>query len=146
MSRVAVVGAGSCGTTLADLLAKKGHEVRLWAREPEIAAAVLEQHENPLYLRGFPLSPQLQATTSLAEAVREADVVVSVSPAQFVRRVMAEAAAAMRPDALVVSASKGIEKETLCTMAGVLRQVLPPTAPASDVVACSESASGTPGR
>ncbi|HEX9106075.1 MAG TPA: NAD(P)H-dependent glycerol-3-phosphate dehydrogenase, partial [Longimicrobiales bacterium] len=125
---VAVVGAGSWGTTLANLLAKKGSDVRLWAREPEVAAGVNGQRENPLYLPGFHLSERLQATTSLPDAVADADVVVSVSPAQFVRRVMAEVGASMRPDALVVSASKGIEKDTLCTMAGVLRQVLPPGA------------------
>ncbi len=125
MSRVAVVGAGSCGTTLADLLAKKGGAVRLWALEPPVAAAVNERRENAAFLPGVRLSERIEATTSLTDAVADADVVVSVSPAQHVRDVMAGAAGAMRPDALVVSASKGIEKDTLCTMAGVLRQVLP---------------------
>ena len=125
MSAVAVVGAGSWGTTLADLLGRKGCDARLWALEAEVAAAVNERRENPVYLPGFRLDERVRATTALADAVADADVVVSVSPAQHVRRVMAAAAGAMRPDALVVSASKGIEKVTLCTMAGVLREVLP---------------------
>ncbi len=128
MRTVAVVGAGSWGTTLANLLAKKECAVRLWALEPEIAAAVNARHENPVYLTGLKLSERVEATTSLPDAVAGADVVVSVSPAQHVRAVMAGAAGAMPRDALVVSASKGIEKDSLCTMAGVLRDVLPPGA------------------
>ncbi len=125
MPTAAVVGAGSWGTTLANLLAKKGCAVRLWALEPEVAAAVNEQRANPTFLPGVRLNERVRATTSLPDAVAEADVVVSVSPAQHVRQVMAGAAGAMQPEALVVSASKGIEKDTLCTMAGVLRDVLP---------------------
>ncbi len=128
MATVAVIGAGGWGTTLANLLAKKGGAVRLWALEPEVAAAVNERRENAAFLPGVRLSERVEATTSLTDAVAGADVVVSVSPAQHVREVMARAAAAMRPDALVVSASKGIEKDSLCTMAGVLRAVLPPGA------------------
>ena len=133
MPTVAIVGAGSWGTTLANLLGKKDCEVRLWALEPEVVAAVNERRENPAYLPGFALSERVRATTSLAAAVADADVVVSVSPAQHVREVMARAADVMRPDALVVSASKGIEKDSLCTMAGVLGQVLPPVARARAV-------------
>jgi glycerol-3-phosphate dehydrogenase (NAD(P)+) len=125
MERIAVVGAGSWGTTLANLLAKKGYPVRLWAHDPTVARQIQAEHENTTYLAGIRLDPRLEATSSLEEAVRGAGVVVSVSPAQFVRRVMTEAAPATRPDALVVSASKGIEKETLCTMDAALREVLP---------------------
>ncbi|HET9985259.1 MAG TPA: NAD(P)H-dependent glycerol-3-phosphate dehydrogenase [Longimicrobiales bacterium] len=125
MEQVAVVGAGSWGTTLANLLAKKGYPVRLWAHDPAVAQQIRAARENTTYLPGIPLDPKLEATTSLEDAVRGASVVVSVSPAQFVRGVMTEAAPAIAPDALVVSASKGIEKETLCTMDATLREVLP---------------------
>lgn len=128
MSAVAVIGAGAWGTTLANLLAKKGCAVRLWALEPEVVRAVNDQHQNPTYLAGIPLHESLQATSSLEGAVEGAGVIVSVTPAQYVRGVMQRAVAAMSQDALVVSASKGIEMETLCTMAGVLQQVLPPGA------------------
>src|SRR5690606_24838180 len=132
--RVAVIGAGSWGTTLANLLAKKGHRVRLWAYEEDVAGAITATRENPRYLPGIPLHPGLAATHRLEEAVAEAEVVVSVTPSQHVRRVMAEAAPAIRPDALVVSASKGIEVSTLQTMAEVLEAVLP--APLAERACC----------
>jgi glycerol-3-phosphate dehydrogenase (NAD(P)+) len=123
---VAVLGAGSWGTTLANLLAKKGHPVRIWAYEPEVAEAINAHHENTGYLKGISLDPRLEATGDLALALRDAEVIVSVSPSQHVRRVLADAVPAIRTDALVVSASKGIETSTLKTMAEVLDDVLPP--------------------
>jgi len=123
--RVAVLGAGSWGTTLANLLAKKGNEVVLWSYEPDVAAAVNASLENPKYLPGISLAPSLRAETGLARAVSRAAIVVSVSPAQFVRRVTEQALPALDPAALVVSASKGIELGTLDTMAQVLGDVLP---------------------
>ena len=122
---VAVLGAGSWGTALANLLAKKGRTVRLWALEPDVVTGINERLENAVYLRGIPLSPRLRATGRLEEAVTGAGTVVAVSPAQYMRRVMAEAAPCIEPEALVISASKGIEKGTLQTMAEVLHQVLP---------------------
>ncbi|MEN8374437.1 MAG: NAD(P)H-dependent glycerol-3-phosphate dehydrogenase [Gemmatimonadota bacterium] len=126
MNAVGVVGAGSWGTALALLLAKKGHDVRLWSYEEDVAEAITQSRENSIYLPGVPLPPRLVATTNLAEAVEGAPVVVSVSPSQHVSRVMAEAAPALHPSALVVSASKGIETATLRTMAEVLDAALPP--------------------
>jgi glycerol-3-phosphate dehydrogenase (NAD(P)+) len=122
---IGVVGAGNWGTALANLLAKNGHHVRLWAYEPEVAEAINDRHENPRYLRGVVLHQTLGATTDLGEAVSHADIVLSVSPAQHVRGVMGRAASALREDVLVVSASKGIEKNSLHTMAEVLDDVLP---------------------
>jgi glycerol-3-phosphate dehydrogenase (NAD(P)+) len=125
MDVVCVAGAGSWGTALADLLARKGCEVRLWSFEAVVAEAVNQTHLNDKYLAGVPLHEGIRAVTSLAEAVADADVIVSVSPAQHVRRVMRAAVPGMREGALVVSASKGIETTTLHTMAGVLDEVLP---------------------
>ncbi len=126
--RTAVVGAGSWGTALANLLARKGVPTVLWSHEADVAEAIERDHVNPRYLKQVPLDPRLRATPSMAEAVDGAEVVVSVSPSHVVRPVMAEAGRRMRPDALVVSASKGIELETLKTMDGVLEEVLPPAA------------------
>ncbi len=123
--RVAVVGAGSWGTTLANLLAKKGRDVTLWAYEPDTVRSIEESRENSLFLPDVELDSRLVATNDIAEAVRGAGVVISVSPAQHVRRVMSEAAPSLRKDALVVSASKGIETTNLMTMAEVLGEVLP---------------------
>lgn len=123
--RIAVAGAGSWGTTLANLLAKKGHPVRLWSFETDVADVINETRVNQPYLPDVRLDDRLTATSSLAEAVEGAGVVVSVSPSQHVRQVMRKAAQVMRRDALVVSASKGIETSTLETMADVLEDVLP---------------------
>src|SRR3954470_8378828 len=113
--QVAVIGAGSWGTALASLLAKKGHTVRVWSFEADVAASINQQHENTKYMKGFPLAPSLSATTDIAEAVRGAHAVLSISPAQHVRGVMQSAAPSIENDAIVISASKGIELGSLKT-------------------------------
>jgi glycerol-3-phosphate dehydrogenase (NAD(P)+) len=123
--RIGVVGAGSWGTTLANLLAKKGHDVRMWSFEADVTAAINEENENTAYLPGVVLDERLTATSDLGEAVADAQVVLSVSPSQHVRAVMAEASESLGEGVLVVSASKGIETRTLETMAEVLDDVLP---------------------
>jgi glycerol-3-phosphate dehydrogenase (NAD(P)+) len=123
--QVAVVGAGSWGTTLANLLAKKGHEVRLWSFEEDVTAAIHKTRENTIYLPGVSLDGRLQATSDLSGAVRGAGVVVSVSPSQHVRGVMSSAVSDLGDGVLVVSASKGIETRSLETMDEVLSDVLP---------------------
>lgn len=122
--RATVVGAGAWGTALATLLARNGHDVRIWSYEAEVAKAINIQRRNP-YLEGIDLPEGLCAETDLAAAVRGATLVVSATPSQFVRRVMAEAAGALEPDVLLVSASKGLELGTLLRMDEVLGQVLP---------------------
>jgi glycerol-3-phosphate dehydrogenase (NAD(P)+) len=123
-ARVGVVGAGSWGTALAMVLAKKGHEVRLWSFESEIVDQVNSQRENRTYLPDITLPGSLQATDKLSEAVGGASFVISVSPSQVVHQVMSEAAGDISPDAIVISASKGIELTTLRRMDEVLKAVL----------------------
>jgi len=123
--RIAVIGAGSWGTALANLLAKKGADTVLWSFEPDVAESIARDHWNCRYLTEIELDPRLAATTSIESAVEGASVVVSVSPSHVVRRVMASASPYIAPDALVVSASKGIEVESLMMMDGVLGEVLP---------------------
>ena len=122
--RAAVVGAGAWGTALAKVLADAGHDVCMWSFEPEVADSINERSENP-YLAGIRLPAELKAEADLGRAVKGAELVVSVSPSQVVRGVMAEAAGHIREDALVVSASKGIEFGTLMRMDQVLAEVLP---------------------
>jgi glycerol-3-phosphate dehydrogenase (NAD(P)+) len=122
---IGVVGAGSWGTALANLLAKKGHDVRLWSYEEDVTKAIEEERCNTVYLPEIELSENLSATSDLAAAVSGVDVVLSVSPSQHVRRVMTAAAPAIPENALVMSASKGIETSTLETMAEVLEDTLP---------------------
>ena len=121
---VAVVGAGAWGTALAALLATKGHDVTIWSYEAEVAESINERHVNP-YLIDISLPEQLRAATELGAAVAGADVVLSASPAQFVRSIMGEAAEHLASEALIVSASKGIELGSLLRMDEVLAAVLP---------------------
>ncbi|MCH7934470.1 MAG: NAD(P)-dependent glycerol-3-phosphate dehydrogenase [Gemmatimonadetes bacterium] len=126
MKRVAVIGAGSWGTALAAVLAKKGHDVHLWAFEAEVAEQITQGQENTSYLSGVDLPENLRSTADLESALEGAEVVVSVSPAQVVGSVMAEAAPHIADDALVLSASKGIETTTLRRMDEVISEVLSP--------------------
>ena len=109
---------------MATLLAGAGHRVTLWSFEADVAESINTQNRNP-YLAGVSLPASLTATTDISQAVIGADLVVSVSPSQFVAQVMGQAAAHMRPDALVVSASKGIELDTLRRMDEVIGDVIP---------------------
>ena len=122
---VAVLGAGSWGTTLADLLARKGLPVVLWAYEPAVAESINQGHENALYLAGCQLDARLRATTDPAAAVRGADVVVSASPSHVVRGVLTSVAGAVGATAVVASATKGIETDTLALMSDVAAEALP---------------------
>ena len=124
MTRVAVVGAGSWGTALSALLSDKGHDVCLWAFEPHVAEQITQSRENVSYLSGVKLPENLRSTADLAKALQGAEVVVSVSPAQVVGPVMEEAAPHIEEDALVVSASKGVETTTLRRMDEVMSEIL----------------------
>lgn len=122
--RVGVVGAGAWGTTLAALLAKKGHRVVLWAYEPEVAEEIATSSENRTYLPGVSLPDDLGVTNAMEEAVGDAEIVVSVTPSQHVASVMAGAAEQIPDEALVVSASKGVEISTLRRMDELLADLL----------------------
>jgi glycerol-3-phosphate dehydrogenase (NAD(P)+) len=125
--KIAVIGAGSWGTTLADLLAKKGHQVTLWAYEPELVQEMRESRENTLFLPGIKLHERLAFTNDLAEAYAGCGMVLCVVPSQLVRRVLAQSLPSIPEDAVIVSASKGIELDTLVTVSDIYREVLPAT-------------------
>jgi glycerol-3-phosphate dehydrogenase (NAD(P)+) len=127
-ARVAVIGAGSWGTALANLLADNGNDVTVWSFEADVADSINRLHENTKYMKGIPLEPQLRATQILSEAVSGADVVLNVTPSQHVRGVLRDAAQYTSPETLIVSASKGIETSSLKTMAEVLEEVIPGSA------------------
>jgi glycerol-3-phosphate dehydrogenase (NAD(P)+) len=122
---VAVIGAGSWGTALAKVLAAKSHWVTLWGHTPAHVAQIAEAHENARYLPGVPLPSNLTAEPDLAKAVSGKQFVVAVVPSHTMRDVMSRAAPAILPEATVISASKGIENETLASMDEVLKEVLP---------------------
>jgi glycerol-3-phosphate dehydrogenase (NAD(P)+) len=125
VSPVAVLGAGSWGTTLANLLARKGETVRLWAHEPDVVEAINREHENPAFLPGIPLARELHALADAREAVDGARAIVSAAPSHAVRSVIGLAAGAVAPGTLVVSATKGIETESLALMSAVVTECLP---------------------
>lgn len=122
--RVAVVGAGSWGTALAVLLARKGHEVTLWSHDAAVARQLTAERSTP-YLPDVAVPETIRVSTDVEQAVSDASLVVSVSPSQFVGSVMTEAASAIPDDATLVSASKGIELGTLRRMDEVLAEILP---------------------
>jgi glycerol-3-phosphate dehydrogenase (NAD(P)+) len=117
--RVAVVGAGSWGTALARLAATRAR-VRLWAREPEVVAAVRESGENSLFLPGHPLPGEVTCTCDLAEALAGAEVVVMAVPSHGFRAVLRSAAPHLPREAPVLSVTKGIEQGTLKRMTEVI--------------------------
>jgi glycerol-3-phosphate dehydrogenase (NAD(P)+) len=122
---VSVIGAGSWGTALAKVLADKGHAVALWGRAPEQLADIATRRENARYLPGCRLPATLVPEADLARAVTGKRFIVSVVPSHTVREVLGRASQAMSPDAVVVSASKGIENESLETMDEILKGILP---------------------
>jgi glycerol-3-phosphate dehydrogenase (NAD(P)+) len=122
---IGVIGAGSWGTTLADLLAKKGHAVTLWAYEPELVNEMTATGVNSLFLPGIRLSSRLAFTNSLQEAAAGKKLLLFVVPSQVVRGVITQLLPAISPDAVIVSASKGIELDTLKTVSQVYEELLP---------------------
>lgn len=121
--RVTVVGAGSWGTTIAALAARHA-AVTLWARRPELAAAISERHENADYLPGVALPEGLRCTADLEAAVQGAEVVVMGVPSHGFRGVLTQAAPSIRPGVPVLSLTKGIERDSLQRMTEVVIEVL----------------------
>ncbi|MEQ8840064.1 MAG: NAD(P)H-dependent glycerol-3-phosphate dehydrogenase [Acidimicrobiales bacterium] len=121
---VAVVGAGSWGTTVAHLCAHN-EPTMLHSRRDDVAAAINEHHENPRYLEGFRLHPDLRASTDLAEVVRRADVLVMGVPSAGFRETVIELRPYLRPWVPVVSLSKGLELSTRKRMTEVAAEELP---------------------
>lgn len=130
---VAVLGAGSWGTALADVLVRNGHDVRLWARDAAHAAAMRENGTNERYLPGIELGRPLTVTSDLAEAMDGTRVVLSVCPSHAVREVLGRAAPHLE-DQTLVSASKGIETGTHRRMSEVIVETLGEAAGSRTVV------------
>lgn len=123
--RCAVVGAGAWGTALADLLARNAHDVTLWAREADVVEAINSQHENTRFLDGIPLAPALSATQELDVALSAAELVIYAAPSHVLRQVIRDGAVAVSSDAILVVATKGIERETLSIMTAVVEEEMP---------------------
>ena len=159
MTRAAVLGAGSWGTTFAKVLADAGCDVTLHARRPELAKAIAEDGENRDYLPGVRLPAAVRATADAAEALLDADVVVLAVPSQSLRENVTGWASLLPPDATLLSLMKGIElgttkrmSEVICEVTGAglervavisgpnLAREIAEEQPAATVIACTDTA------
>ncbi len=126
MRTIAVLGAGSWGTALAVHLGRVGHDVRLWARDVQVAADISTRRANAIYLPDVSLPESVLVTASIPEALSDTDLVVSAIPSHGCRAVMRQAAPLLLPHATIVSATKGLESGTLLRMSEVIAEELGP--------------------
>jgi glycerol-3-phosphate dehydrogenase (NAD(P)+) len=140
--RIGVIGGGAWGTALAQVAARGGEPVLLWVREPEVIEAINATHENSVFLRGIPLSPLIRATSDLA-SLGEAEAVLVVTPAQHMRRVLADMPRRGQP---LILCSKGIEAGSLKLLSDVAREAVggSPVAVLSGPTFAHEVAAGLP--
>lgn len=148
MAEVAILGAGAWGTALAVLLTRNGHRTILCIRRREQFEAISARRENAAHLPGVELPAELKLTTDWATAARGVETVVMAVPSLYARAAIAPAIGAIAPSTTVISVTKGIEQDSLCTMAQMLAEL----APATDRVAvlsgpgfAAEVARGKPG-
>lgn len=129
MQSIAVLGAGSWGTAIAVHLGRLGHRVHLWARDPRLAAEIQTRHANAVYLPDVTLPSSVRVTDALEDALVGIDVVVVAIPSHGCRAVLRAAAPYLRPHATLVSATKGLEPDTLLRMSEVIAQEVGPERP-----------------
>jgi glycerol-3-phosphate dehydrogenase (NAD(P)+) len=124
MKSLAIIGGGSWGTALSIVLSPRFPDIRLWLYEKDLARRMSRLRENDTYLPGFQLPAHVRISTELGEALEGADVVLGVMPSHHVRGVFTEMLPYLRPDMLLVSASKGIEEGTLLRLSEVIQVVI----------------------
>jgi glycerol-3-phosphate dehydrogenase (NAD(P)+) len=129
MNEIAVLGAGSWGTALAVHLTRVGHSVRLWAREPELVDRMRAERVNGIFLPGVPLPPDIVPLASVDETVEGVPLVVVATPSHGTRGVLRAALRSLRRDATMISATKGLEVDTLLRPSEILAQELGPDRP-----------------
>lgn len=122
--KIAVVGAGSWGTAIADLLGCKGFPISLWVYEKEVIDQIKHYHENRLFLPDHKLSANISPSNDIAAVVSNKNLIVLVVPSHLMRAMTKKIAGHLAGDTAVVSASKGIEQKTHLTMSGVIKENL----------------------
>ncbi len=122
--QIAVVGAGSWGTAIADLLASKGYRISLWVYEKEVKDQIKESRENKLFLPGHKLSANIKPSNDIAAVVTAKNVIVIVVPSHLMRTMTEKMSGFLSHGTVIVSASKGIEQKSHLTMSGVIKENL----------------------
>jgi glycerol-3-phosphate dehydrogenase (NAD(P)+) len=125
MHQVAVLGGGSFGTVVANIVASNGHSTKLWLRNLELAEHINQTRENSEYLPGYHLAPSLEATNDLVQAVSSADIVFVAVPSQSFRQVARDIAPYIKPSAAAISTTKGLEPGDFRLMSQILAEELP---------------------
>ncbi|MGH1463126.1 MAG: NAD(P)H-dependent glycerol-3-phosphate dehydrogenase [Neptuniibacter sp.] len=125
LGKVAVLGGGSFGTVIANMVAENGHPVNLWLRDGEKAKQINSKHENSQYLPGYPISENLIASNSLEDVLQGAELVFVSIPSQSFRSVIQRAKPYLKANQMLVSTTKGIEAQTFSLMSEIIREELP---------------------
>jgi glycerol-3-phosphate dehydrogenase (NAD(P)+) len=137
MSRIIVLGSGAWGTAIAlSLVRRGGHQVSLWAHSPEFAREIIDAGENKPFLPGFPFPAELTVTGENA-AVRDAEIVVSVVPSEFLRSTLERISPYLHSGQIILSATKGVENHTFLRMTQVIADCLGKTCPEIPIGALS---------
>ncbi len=124
--KVAVIGAGAWGTTLANLLATKGMPVKIWAHEREVVEAIRSKRENTIFLPGVKLHASIMPTGSLPDAMHQTTLIIFAVPSHAARTVLSQLTALLSAPVAFVSATKGIEEDTHLLMSDVMKELLLP--------------------
>ncbi|MCJ7481982.1 MAG: NAD(P)-binding domain-containing protein, partial [Thermodesulfovibrionales bacterium] len=123
MRYIAVIGAGSWGTTLAHLLSSKGFDIALWVYEKDLSEEIRQTRINSVYLPDIELPDNIHVTGSLEEALKKARYIVNAVPAQYTRSIFKELLPHIIDKAIIVSVAKGIERGTLLTVSSILKEL-----------------------
>ena len=126
MTKIAILGSGSWGTALSIILSRspRKHEISLWARDPARAAALTRDRENKTYLPACAIPNTVTINENIAAALEDSNIVISAVPSAHVRKVFAQATEHLPADAVIVSATKGLEPETHLRLSQVLSHLL----------------------
>jgi glycerol-3-phosphate dehydrogenase (NAD(P)+) len=122
--RIGIIGAGSWGTALAIVAARAGHDVTLWSRDPEVVNSINQQRVNARYLTSTSIPDRVTATNEIADALREASLVLLAAPSHAARDLLTQMAPALDESAVIVSVSKGIEIETGKRISEIVKEVV----------------------
>jgi glycerol-3-phosphate dehydrogenase (NAD(P)+) len=129
MRRIAIIGGGSWGTALSLVLARRGHQVRLWVFEEELVETIIRERRNLLYLPDFELPPTIRVSNSLGNCLNHAEIVLTVVPSNHCRAIYEAMRPCLDPGMVFVSATKGIETDTLLRLSEVIEEIVSPLFP-----------------